>query len=150
MNMMKKGEMLTRMLMLATQRHAGQYDKGGQPYILHPLKVMYYLKTDDEELQCIAVGHDLKEDCCVTDFDFRFHGQSERVIVGINALTNVYGETEEEKIVRVCSNKDAMLVKLCDLRHNTDIRRLKGITEKDTARMARYHRMYTVIKEKLK
>ena len=50
---MRKGEMLNKMLVLATNRHAGQYDKGGNPYILHPLKVMYYLKTTDEELQCI-------------------------------------------------------------------------------------------------
>jgi (p)ppGpp synthase/HD superfamily hydrolase len=57
-----KGEQLSRMLVLATNRHDGQFDKGGNPYILHPLKVMHYLKTDDEELMCIALGHDLVED----------------------------------------------------------------------------------------
>ena len=44
---MKKGELLGKMLVLATNAHAGQFDRGGQPYILHPLKVMHYLKTDD-------------------------------------------------------------------------------------------------------
>lgn len=146
---MKKGEMLTRMLILATQRHAGQYDKGGLPYILHPLKVMYYLKSDDEELQCIALGHDLKEDCGVTDEELRFHGQSERVIEGIVKLTNVSGETETNKLERICSNVDAMRVKLCDLRHNSDIRRLKGVRPKDIERIVDYHNLYLYIKERL-
>ena len=63
---MKNGEMLSTMLVLATQKHFCQYDKGGKPYILHPLRVMYQLKTDDEELNCIALGHDLVEDTDVT------------------------------------------------------------------------------------
>jgi (p)ppGpp synthase/HD superfamily hydrolase len=59
---MKKGELLGKVLVLATNAHAGQFDRGGKPYILHPLKVMHYLKTDDEELQCIALLHDVIED----------------------------------------------------------------------------------------
>jgi len=38
-----------------------------------------------------------------------------------------------------------MLVKKEDLRHNSDIRRLKGITEKDIARMVKYHTFYMEI-----
>lgn len=139
---MKKGEMLGRMLVLVTNAHAGQYDRGGQPYILHPLKVMHYLKSNDEELQCIALGHDVVEDTDVTYKDLRDNGISERVISGIKALTKVPGETLDEYKVRVFANQDAMLVKKSDLRHNTDIRRLKGVNEKDIARMARYHQFY--------
>ena len=81
--MMKKGEMLDKMLLLATNAHHGQFDKGGQPYILHPLKVMHYLNTDDEELQCMAIGHDLVEDTRVTFAELHERGFSERVINGI-------------------------------------------------------------------
>lgn len=146
---MKKGEMLAKMLVIATNAHAGQFDKGGLPYILHPLKVMHYLKSDDEELQCMALGHDVIEDTKVTYKELRDAGISERVISGIKALTKLPGQTLEEYKEGVFANVDAMLVKRSDLRHNTDIRRLKGITEKDIARMAKYHQFYTEIEAKL-
>ena len=139
---MRKGELLNKMLVLATNRHAGQFDKGGNPYILHPLKVMYYLKTDDEELQCIALAHDLVEDTDTTFAELREMGFTERTIDGIKALTKMPGESYEDYKVRVKSNPDAVKVKMCDLRHNTDVRRLKGVTEKDLARMEKYHRFY--------
>ena len=146
---MKRGEMLAKMLLIATNAHAGQFDRGGTPYILHPLKVMHYLKTDDEELQCIALGHDVIEDTDVTYRDLREAGISERVIAGIDALTKRPGETYEDYKERVYANRDAMKVKLCDLRHNTDIRRLKGVREKDLERMAKYQRFYLEIQAKL-
>lgn len=146
---MKKGMMLANMLLIATNAHAGQFDKGGKPYILHPLKVMHYLKTEDEELQCIALGHDLIEDTDVTYSELIGAGMSARVIEGIRALTKVRGESYLEYKQRVLQNRDAMLVKLCDLRHNTDIRRLKGITDKDVARIAKYHEFWVEIQRAL-
>lgn len=146
---MKKGEMLSVMLKIATNAHHGQFDKGGQPYILHVLKVMHYLKTDDEELQCIALGHDVIEDTRVTYKELRDAGISERVINGIRALTKIPGQTLDEYKLEVFSSHDAMRVKLCDLRHNSDIRRLKGITDKDFDRMKTYHQFYLEIKSRL-
>ena len=146
---MKKGEMLDKMLLLATNAHHGQFDKGGNPYILHPLKVMHYLKTDDEELMCMALGHDVVEDSGITYVDLRAAGMSERVIEGIRCLTKQRGQTYGEYKEVVFSNVDAMRVKMADLRHNTDIRRLKGVTDKDIARMAKYHAFYMEIKNKL-
>lgn len=148
-NQMKKGEMLGTMLVIATNAHAGQFDKGGNPYILHPLKVMHYLKSDDEELMVMALGHDVIEDTKVTYKDLREAGISERAIRGIAALTKIPGETYDEYKARVFANRDAMMVKMADLRHNTDIRRLKGVTEKDIERMAKYNRFYLEIRAKL-
>ena len=139
---MRKGEMLNKMLVLATNRHAGQYDKGGNPYILHPLKVMYYLKTTDEELQCVGLGHDLVEDTETTYTELAELGFSKRVIEGIKALTKQRGETYDEYKAKVKANPDAIKVKMADLRHNTDVRRLKGVTEKDIARIEKYHKFY--------
>jgi (p)ppGpp synthase/HD superfamily hydrolase len=146
---MNKGELLNKMLVLATNAHAGQYDKGGKPYILHPLKVMHYLKSEDEELQCIALGHDVIEDTKVTYVQLRELGITDRIIEGIRALTKIPGETYDEYKERVFANEDAMRVKMADLRHNTDIRRLKGVTEKDIARVTKYHMFYLEIQGKL-
>jgi len=142
-----KGTLLSKMLVLATTKHDGAFDKGGMPYILHPLKVMYYLKTDDEELNCIALGHDLVEDTDVTYFLLRSMGFTDRVIEGIKSVTKVPGETHEEYKARVKSNPDGTKVKLCDLRHNSDIRRLKGVTEKDITRIAKYHAFFLELSE---
>lgn len=139
---MKKGELLNKMLVLATNRHANQFDRGGNPYILHPLKVMYYLKSNDEELQCIALAHDLVEDTDTTYTELREMGFTDRIINGIAALTKVPGESYDEYKVRVKANADAVKVKMADLRHNTDVRRLKGVTDRDLARMEKYHRFY--------
>jgi len=84
---MKKGEMLAKMIQTATSSHDGQFDKSGAPYILHPLKVMHYCKTEDEEIQCIALGHDLIEDTPVTAEWMLNSGFSDRVVNGILALT---------------------------------------------------------------
>ena len=146
---MKRGEMLAKMLVIATNAHDGQFDKGGAPYILHPLKVMHYLKSDDEELQCMALGHDVIEDTKVTYRDLADAGISVRVMAGIKALTKQPGQTLDEYKEGVFANRDAMLVKSCDLRHNSDIRRLKGVTDKDLARIAKYHQFYMEIQARL-
>lgn len=147
---MTNQEMLAKAIQIAVNAHQGQYDKGGNAYIIHPLKVMHYLKTNDAELQCIAVLHDVIEDTYTTFGQLEKDGMSPRVIDGVRCLTKQRGETQEEYFAKVCSNKDAMLVKLADLRHNTDIRRLKGVTEKDIKRVEKYHKMYLEIESKLK
>lgn len=146
---MKKGELLGRVLVLATNAHAGQFDRGGKPYILHPLKVMHYLKSDDEELQCMALLHDVVEDTKTTWDDLTAIGCTERVINGVKALTKMPGESYDQYKQRVFANEDAMKVKMADLRHNTDIRRLKGVTEKDIVRMEKYNRFYLELQAKV-
>jgi (p)ppGpp synthase/HD superfamily hydrolase len=146
---MKKGTMLANMLHIATTAHHGQFDRGGAPYILHPLAVMQMTKSNDEEIQCIALGHDVIEDTKITFQDLREQGMSERIIEGIRALTKMPGQTYDEYKKVVFANRDAMIVKMADLRHNTDIRRLKGVTEKDLARMAKYQMFYLELKERL-
>jgi GTP diphosphokinase / guanosine-3',5'-bis(diphosphate) 3'-diphosphatase len=140
---MKKGEMLSNAILIATNGHAGQFDKGGMPYILHPLTVMHKLKTDDEELQCAAVLHDYIEDVKIATYEYLIEkGMSSRVIRIVKALTKVPGETLDEYKARVFDDVDAMAIKKEDLRTNSDLRRLKGVTEKDLARNAKYQLFY--------
>ncbi len=137
-----QGQMLNSMIVFATKAHAGTIDKSGMPYILHPLAVMYLLQTKDEELQCMAVGHDLMEDCGVTVDDLRDIGMSQRVISGILAVSKHKGESIESYKERVFASEDGRRIKKADLEHNSDIRRLKGITAKDIIRTIAYHQFY--------
>ena len=140
-------KMLETMIHIATNAHSRQFDKGGNPYILHPLHVMHKVRHTDEATMCIAVGHDLFEDTYVTPEMLRANGISERVIEGIQALTKVEGESYEDYKAKVKANPDAVNVKMEDLRHNSDLRRLKDVTPKDVERVARYMQFYKELSE---
>jgi (p)ppGpp synthase/HD superfamily hydrolase len=134
---------ISEAIAFATKMHHGQFDKAEKPYILHVLKVMHYVKSNDEELLAIALLHDVVEDC----FEGRHEegyaalkeiGMTKRVIDAVRLLTKVPDQTNEEYLARIETNIDAIRVKLADLRHNMDPRRMKGITEKDRSRMDKY------------
>jgi GTP diphosphokinase / guanosine-3',5'-bis(diphosphate) 3'-diphosphatase len=143
-------KMLNDAIVIATNAHTGQFDKGGNPYILHVLAVMHKLRSDDLELKCIAALHDTVEDTDVTYAQLIDAGMSERVVAGVRALTKQRGQTYDEYKAGVFANVDAMHVKQKDLMHNSDIRRLKGVSEKDIARVAKYMVFYTEINARLK
>lgn len=145
-------ELLGKMIALAADRHKNQLDKSGVPYILHCLTVMNGIIKKfpkDYELQCIAVCHDIIEDTKTTFEELKELGATGRVLQAINALTKHKGQTYEEYVEALCRNSDAMMVKQEDLRHNSDITRLKGITEKDFERIKKYNLLYDRIKYEL-
>ena len=142
---MDKNSYLALAISLAATGHLEQTDKGGNPYILHPIKVMRYIRSDDPELMSIAVMHDLVEDTDMTVEQLREKGFSERVCKAVDILSKKENQTEEEYLTGIIGNKDAVCVKLADLRHNSDVRRLKGLTDKDLLRMRKYHKMYKTL-----
>lgn len=126
-------------------------DKAGEPYILHCLRVMNGLHTRDKELQSVAILHDVIEDTEITLADLRTMGFSDRVVEAIALLSHDKENVSyEDYIARVAENEDARLVKLSDLRDNSDITRLKGITQKDMERMEKYHWAYTYLKNTMR
>lgn len=122
-------------------------DKAGEPYILHCLRVMNRLHTRDKELQSVAILHDVVEDTEITIADLRKMGFSDRVLEAVALLSHdKENMSYEDYIGRVAQNEDARLVKISDLRDNSDITRLKGISQKDMERMEKYHWAYTYLK----
>jgi len=139
---------LAKMLTIAATAHENQFDKAGEPYLLHCLNVMLLLgEVNEEDLQCIALGHDLFEDTKITASFLKEKGFSERVIRGIQAMTKQRGQDYEEYKLQIKRNKDATKVKLADLTHNSDIRRIKEPGEKDFERTKRYRQFYTELLE---
>lgn len=126
-------------ILIAVEAHAGQMDKAGMPYILHPLKVMHYTKSTEIAVLCAAVLHDAIEDNKNMTYQYlRESGISEEVIAAIKVLTKVPGQTYDDYKAGFKSNRIARIVKKADLRHNSDIRRLKGISQKDIDRTVKY------------
>lgn len=109
-----------RALEIATEAHEGQVRWGGQPYITHPMAVRDLIREfdGDDELESIALLHDVVEDSKWTLEDLRKEGFSERVVEGVDCLTKVKGESYDQSLTRVAGNYDAILVKQADLIHN--------------------------------
>lgn len=139
--------MLAVAIALASEKHMHQTDKGGKPYILHPLRIMFRLRTDDEELMSISIMHDCCEDSDVTIEMLTEMGFSKRVTDATSLMTKTKGMTYEQYIERICTNYDAVLVKMADIKDNTDVSRLKGLTLKDFERMQKYHISYKRLEE---
>ncbi|MGN8276736.1 HD domain-containing protein [Pseudomonas sp. SMV71] len=129
---------LEKAISIAAQAHEGQIDKGGSPYILHPLKVMLRLRGDEEQM--VAVLHDVIEDTEVTLADLRNAGFSEAVLVAIESLTKREDETYQAFIQRAAHNPLARRVKLADLAENSDLSRIEHPGPKDLERVEKYRK----------
>lgn len=127
----------------AMQAHKGQTDKVGQPYILHPLRIMESMTTEYEKMT--ALLHDVVEDTPYTLQDLRERGFPEAVVVAVDYLSRREDETYEDFIERIKGNGLAARVKLGDLLDNMDLRRLETITPRDVERMERYQRAWKTL-----
>lgn len=126
-------------IQIAAEVHAGQKDKGGAPYILHPLRVMAQMSTDEERI--VAILHDAVEDC-----DWYDLGEVElyfgtRIAAAVDALTKRKGESYDAYLDRVKADKIAVKVKLADLKDNCDLSRLgRAPSDEDSKRFNKYLR----------
>jgi guanosine-3',5'-bis(diphosphate) 3'-pyrophosphohydrolase len=80
------GKRLDRAICFAVEKHAGMYRKGRRvPYIVHPMETLSIAATmtEEEEILCAAVLHDVVEDAGVTVEELR--GQFGERVAGIVA-----------------------------------------------------------------
>lgn len=139
--------MLDKAIAIAAMEFAGKFDKGGKPYILHCLHVMHKVGPDDQELMTIAVLHDLIEDTPWTIQRLMSEGFSHRVVMAIDCLTHEDDVSYDDYIRRIATNEDARKVKREDLKHNSDITRMKGLRQKDFIRLEKYHKAYEFLRD---
>lgn len=134
---------LENAISLAVKIHSGQEDKAGEPYILHPLRVMFKLSSNTERV--VAILHDVVEDSELSFEDLRNSGYSEEVICALEAVTKRPEEEGSDKgyqafVERAGENPIARKVKIADLMDNLEVTRLNEFSEKDARRVARYLR----------
>ncbi|PYY28311.1 HD domain-containing protein [Paenibacillus illinoisensis] len=128
---------------LAAEAHLGQYDKAGDPYILHPLRVMMQLETEAERI--VGVLHDVLEDTQVDAIELLKQGFSGQVIEALESVTRRKEETYFEFVQRAKQNEVGRKVKLADLKDNMDWNRIKEPTEDDMKRMQKYQKAYYIL-----
>lgn len=134
---------LERAIEIAARAHAGQVDKAGQPYILHPLRLM--LAVQGLHARMAAVLHDVVEDTPLGFEDLRSEGFPEEVIEAVRALTKSEGESRIEAARRAAAHPIARAVKLADVGDNMDLSRIAAPTEKDYARLKEYEQVRALL-----
>jgi (p)ppGpp synthase/HD superfamily hydrolase len=135
---------LERAIAIAAEAHAGQQDKAGAPYVLHPLRMMLRLSSNDERV--VAVLHDVCEDCPGWTFDrLRAEGFSEPVLAALDSVTKRDGETYEDFVRRAAADPIGRAVKLADLQDNCDLSRISKPSERDFQRIEKYRKAIDLI-----
>jgi (p)ppGpp synthase/HD superfamily hydrolase len=127
---------------IAKEAHRDQLDKAGEPYILHPMRVMKNMGSEDEKI--VAILHDVVEkNPTWTLSRLADEGFSEKVIDGVDAMTRRTGESYEDFVRRAGTNPMARAVKLADLKDNLHMSQIVGL---DHEHSEKYRRAIDLIK----
>ncbi len=137
---------LQRAIEIALEAHKGALDKGGNLYILHPLRLM--LQMDSEEEMIVAILHDVVEDSEKWSFDKLYReGFSKKIINSLRSVTKENENEDYEKFIdRSIKDKIGRKVKTADISDNLDISRLKELTDKDILRINKYKKALAKLK----
>lgn len=130
-------DIIEKSLSIALEAHTGQVDRAGEPYILHPLRVMAKMTTDLEK--ATALLHDVIEDSSHTRETLEKAGIPHIVIDAVGVLTRAPGQAYSEYITALMWNVTARAVKIADLEDNMNVLRLGGLTNSDLRRVEKYH-----------
>ena len=157
----KDMERLMIALELCRKFHAGQVDKCGQPYWIHPFTVaMSYFSgyRDVKSISFAIVGllHDIPEDTgMAVEALAQLIELTDEEIAALKLLTRQDGVSYDEYIdsIEESGNKIAIDVKLNDLLHNMNLDRFTEagieITSKDEKRINRYTKAFNKLMESL-
>jgi (p)ppGpp synthase/HD superfamily hydrolase len=128
----------------AKRAHKGQTDKAGIDYIQHPIAVAE--KVDGEDAKVVALLHDVLEDTEISEPTIRrLFGDT--IADAVVALTKRSGESYMEFVVRAKLNPIARKVKIADIEHNSDLSRLKTVTQKDLDRTEKYKKALSLLED---
>jgi (p)ppGpp synthase/HD superfamily hydrolase len=131
---------LQRAIEIAVLAHKGQSRKNGDPYILHPLRLMHAVPSTREKI--VAVLHDVVEDTSVTMDQLKSEGFSPEILDALALVTHDGNEPYDEYINNIKTNPIARSVKLADLRDNSNLHEIPELNDKDLARVKKYHRAF--------
>lgn len=134
---------LERAIEIAASSHAGQTDKAGQPYILHPLRIMMAVSSEQEMI--VAVLHDVVEDTPWTLEELAAEGFDSKIIDAVDGLTKRDGETRIIAAGRARANPIARAVKIADVTDNMNLRRISDPSDADVNRLKEYEKVMELL-----
>ena len=138
-------EMTEKALKLCFEAHKDQLDKSGMPYVFHPFHLAEQMKTEDETI--VALLHDVVEDTDTTIEDLISMSFNENVIEAISLLTHDADVDYFDYVRAIKENEIARTVKLADLRHNSDLSRLRIVDEWALKRNEKYLKAIKILTE---
>jgi (p)ppGpp synthase/HD superfamily hydrolase len=141
----KLNDLLERAIGIAVNAHQGQRDDSGEPYVLHPLRMMTRAKSVDAKI--VAVLHDVVEDSDWTLDKLRAEAFSEAVVIAVDNLTKREGEQYDDFVTRSIRDPLSKEVKLLDLEDNMNVLRYKEVAEDERKRLAKYFKAWHQIME---
>lgn len=141
---MRINKLLAKAIAISSTAHEKKFDKGGKPYILHPLWVMDKVRHLGFKYMIVAILHDVVEDTHWTIENLRAQGFPEDVLHSLKLL-DFRDKNYDDQIKLIATDSMAREVKLRDLEHNSKVTRLKGLTKKDIDRLEKYSRSYVYL-----
>lgn len=121
----------------------GQVDKGGAPYILHPLRIMFHVKHIDEKI--VAVLHDVMEDAPSFIPYLRGQGFSKQIMEALELLNHDQKTSYDDYIAAIKENDFARRVKIADLCDNMNMTRIEKQTVRDLERLEKYKKAHSFL-----
>lgn len=122
---------------IAYKAHKGQKDRAGKSYIFHPLRVSMF--SNGYKAKVVALLHDVVEDSSVEISDLKSKFDDD-IVEAVDCITKKNDISYEEYLKIVKANTLAREVKINDIRHNINLKRLRSITQNDIERHNKYIR----------
>ena len=137
----------TKALQIAADAHQGQKDRFGQPFILHPIRVMLRMDPSCKDELTVALLHDVVEKSSLSLIDLGEAGFSQAILDAVELLTKRPEEPYLEYIRRLRGNVLAVAVKRADLEDHLEALRMRGLLDGDPERKARYDQTCQALNE---
>ena len=137
-------EKVKKAALIAYNAHKDQLDKGGYPYIMHPIHIAEQMETEDETIA--ALLHDVIED---TDIGFDYlkkEGFSDTVINCLKILTKDPNDDYMDYIRKIKKTGGiALKIKKADMAHNMIDERISKKIQSDESRMEKYRAAFDIL-----
>lgn len=130
-------EMVAAARLIAKLAHKGQIDKAGNDYFTHPEAVA--AMCDTPEAKVVGYLHDTVEDTEVTNEEIRDIFGDE-IADAVALMTHAEGVPYMDYVKELGKNPLTRKVKLADLTHNMDMRRISNPQQRDYDRIEKKYK----------